>query len=134
MSWPQTVRPQAGFSLLELLVAIAILGVSLAALYQSVSGATRNVRIDRDTLYAAELARSLVAEHALVSPGGINLRGETAGGFRWQAVSQPVELPLLESLVPGALHQLDVEVRWDDGRRERRFGLTTVVPSGEMFD
>jgi prepilin-type N-terminal cleavage/methylation domain-containing protein len=35
-----------GFSLLEMVVAISILALSLAALYQAVSGATRNVRTD----------------------------------------------------------------------------------------
>ena len=50
-----------GFSLLEMVVAISILGLTLGALYQAVSGATRNVRTDEKYAYGVELARSLLA-------------------------------------------------------------------------
>ena len=53
-----------GFSLLEMLVAMSILAMSLGALYQAVSGATRNVRSDERYAYAIELARSLIAVNA----------------------------------------------------------------------
>jgi len=126
-------RAAAGFSLLELLVAISILAVSLGALYQAASGATRNVRIDRDTLYATELARSLVAEYAVVDVLGVSAAGETSGGFRWRARSQPLQEPLPESLAPGALQRLEIRVAWDDGRRERTVDLVTVVPGIESW-
>ena len=51
----------AGFSLLEVLVAITILALALAVLYQAASGATRNVRSDEKYAYGVELARSLLA-------------------------------------------------------------------------
>jgi len=126
-------RKGAGFSLLELLVAISILAMSLGALYQAASGATRNVRIDRDTLYATELARSLVAEYAVVDITGVNANGETSGGFRWRARSLPLEGPLPQSLLPGALQRLEVRVAWDDGRRERTVDLVTVVSGTESW-
>src|SRR6056297_2996658 len=81
---------QRGFSLLEMVVAIAILGLALGALYQAASGATRNVRIDERYAYAVELARSLLADSSIVPADGEQRRGETAGGFVWRVDAQPL--------------------------------------------
>jgi general secretion pathway protein I len=117
---------QRGFSLLEMLVAISILGLTLGTLYQAVSGATRNVRTDERYTYSVELARSVLANNAVVPARGVNKAGETAGGFRWRVVSRPV---------PGAgprntfaqLRQIEVTVAWDEGSRTREVALHSVV-------
>lgn len=115
-----------GFSLLEMMVAIAILALSLGALYQAVSGATRNVRTAEKYAYGVELARSLVADNSLIAKSGVNLQGKTSGGFSWSVRSSPVQL--VNSRLPrGALHNLDVAVSWQDGVRERQVILSSVV-------
>ena len=73
-----------------MVVAIAILGLALGALYQAASGATRNVRVDERYAYAVELARSLLADSAVVPANGEQRRGETAGGFVWRVDAQPL--------------------------------------------
>lgn len=120
-------RAQAGFSLLEMMVAMAILGLALGALYQASTAATRNVRVDERYAYAVEIARSLVAEHVVVPPTGLTRRGETAGGFRWQVAAQPLARSRGSSLGGGALQTLAVEVSWADGTRRRRVRLHSVV-------
>lgn len=117
-----------GFSLLEMVVAIAVLSLALGMLYQAASGATRNVRTDEKYAYGVELARSLLADNQLVADGGVNRGGETAGGFRWQVVSTPVDS---EARTGGAfaLEQLEVRVAWRDGLRERQVVLNSVVPA-----
>jgi len=117
---------QGGFSLLEMVVAIAILALSLGALYQAVSGATRNVRIGEKYAYGVELARSLLADNTLISTNGTNKRGETKGGFNWAVQSSPINLP--NSALPrGALHNLEVSVSWQDGLKRRQVVLHSVV-------
>ena len=115
-----------GFSLLEMVVAIAILSLSLGALYQSVSGATRNIRADEKYAYAVELARSVLASNIRVPAAGVRSSGETEGGFKWTAVAEPLTVgaPVLE---PGALQQIAVSVSWEDGPRQRRVELHSVV-------
>jgi len=119
-------RRSSGFSLLEMLVALSILGLSLGALYQAVSGATRNVRTDERYAYAVELARSLVAVNALVPVEGVRQSGETAGGFRWLVQSEPIGSSIT-GLADGALQDLEVEVAWSDGSKRRQVILNSVV-------
>lgn len=114
-----------GFSLLEMVVAIAILAVSLSVLYQAVGGATRNVRADERYAYAVELARSLLAVNAKVPAAGFSDAGETSGEFEWQVSTVPT--PSLKGLSDGALQAIKVSVSWDDGAKQRNVTLHSVV-------
>jgi general secretion pathway protein I len=120
------VRRVRGFSLLEMVVAMAILALALAALYQAASGATRNVRTDERYAYAVELARSLLANHAVVPLAGLQDNGETAGGFQWRVAARPVDLPR-SALPVGSLQEIEVSVSWKDGVRSRQMALNSVV-------
>ena len=119
-------RSEAGFSLLEMVVAISILAFALAALYQATSGATRNVRTDEKYAYGVELARSLLADNGAIPASGVNKRGETAGGFRWRVATRPINVDR-SSLPRGSLHNIEVAVAWDDGRKQREVILHSVV-------
>ena len=119
-------RSVAGFSLLEMMVAITILSLSLGVMYQAVSGATRNVRADEKYAFGVELARSLLAENAKVPRAGISKRGETAGGYRWAVLSTPVENSS-NKLKQGSLQEIEVIVAWDDGPKVKEFMLNSVV-------
>jgi general secretion pathway protein I len=122
----EVVSRAAGFSLLEILVAISILAVALAALYQAASGATRNVRADEKYAYGVELARSLLADNAIVPLAGIERRGETASGFLWRVSSGPVDLSR-SAMSMGSLQAIEVSVSWEDGSRRREVLLNSVV-------
>ena len=119
-------RRAAGFSLLEMMVAITILSLSLGVMYQAVSGATRNVRADERYAFGVELARSLLAENAKVPRGGVSKRGETAGGYRWAVISSPLESPMKE-MKEGTLQDIEITVAWDDGDKVQEFMLGSVV-------
>jgi general secretion pathway protein I len=120
-----------GFSLLEMVVAVAIMGISLSALYQAAGGATRTVAIDEKMAYGVELARSLLATHAVVPVAGLHDSGETEGGFAWEVVAEPVTLSDEDLLPEGMLQNLQITVRWPDGAKERQFVLYSVVAGEE---
>ncbi len=126
---PGRVR-SAGFSLLEMVVAVAILALALGTLYQAASGATRNVRADEKYAYAVELARSLLASNARVPREGVSASGETAGGFNWQVSTRQVELER-SALASASLHAIEVAVSWRDGSRSREVVLNSVVEGGQ---
>ena len=119
-------RRQGGFSLLEMLVAMAMLGLALGALYQAASGATRNVRTAERYAYGVELARSLVANHAFVPSQGVDQAGETAAGYEWRVTSaRRVAQRGDDSNIQ--LHDLVVVVSWFDGSKRRQVQLDSVV-------
>lgn len=123
-------RDSHGFSLLEMIVAISILALSLGVLYQAVSGATRNVRSDEKYAYGVELARSLLANNAVVPSNGLNTRGETAGEFRWEVQASPLEMPPV--LRAGSLQTIAVTVSWPDRGITKNVALHSVVQGVEQ--
>jgi general secretion pathway protein I len=119
------VTSSAGFSLLEMVVAISILALALGALYQAAGGATRNVRVDEKYAYGVELARSLLADNGSVPASGVNATGEADGGFDWYVTTVPIAIGR-GSIVP-VLHEIEVGVSWSDGGKRREVVLNSVV-------
>ncbi len=120
-------RRHQGFSLLEMLVAVAILGISLSVLYEVVGGATKIVRVDQKYAYAVELGQSLIANYSVVPTAGLKQSGRTAGGFSWRVDTNAVLLDPLSTLPEGSLQALQVQVSWTDGEKQREVVLNTVV-------
>jgi general secretion pathway protein I len=119
-------RYQKGFSLLEAMVAISILGIALGGLYSAASGATRNVRADERYAFAVELGRSLLADNVQVPRAGMSDNGVTAGGFKWSVSTRPAPLGR-SALEQGALQEIEIIVSWADGLRDRRIQLDSIV-------
>jgi general secretion pathway protein I len=123
-------KPSAGFSLLEMVVALSILALALGTLYQAASGATRNVRIDEKHAYGVELARSLLADNGKVPVSGVRTSGKTSGGFKWYVTSLPVDYGRTSRAVP-LLHYIEVGVSWIDAGRRGEVVLNSVVEGYE---
>ena len=119
------VTSSAGFSLLEMVVAISILAFALGTLYQAAGGATRNVRVDEKYAYGVELARSLLADNGSVPASGVNATGEADGGFDWYVTTVPIAIGR-GSTVP-VLHEIEVGVSWSDGGKRREVVLNSIV-------
>ena len=118
-----------GFSLIEMLVALAALGLALGALYQAASGATRNARLATDYAMATTLAESMLDEMVVQRPAP----GATESGafeqFSWQAWVDAV--PERED---AGIAWVSVEVTWQDDGRTRAVMLRTVGRSDDASD
>lgn len=119
-------KSSAGFSLLEMVVALSILALALGTLYRAAGGATRNVRIDEKYAYGVELARSLLANNGMVPASGVDIQGETNGGFNWVVKTSPVNYGRA-SAGNTLLHEIEVGVSWIDGGKRREVVLNSVV-------
>jgi general secretion pathway protein I len=119
-------KASAGFSLLEMIVALSILALALGTLYQATGGATRNIRADEKYAYGVELARSLLADNGRVPATGKSASGETSGGFSWYVKTSPVNFERT-SQADTLIHEIEVGVSWADDGRRREVVLNSVV-------
>ncbi len=83
-------RDRCGFTLLEVLVAFAILAVAMAALMQAFSQGLRSLEVAEDYATATMLARSKMAEVGpIIAIEEGEHTGDFANGWQWQVIVQP---------------------------------------------
>ncbi len=117
-------RAERGFTLLEVIVALAILGVAFTLAMEVLATGVRSAKASGDYTQAVLLARQKMAEIAATR----NLEaladgGEYGAGFRWASEIQP--LPQEEDL-PAQLYQVRVRVTWLGRRGEKSLDLYTL--------
>ncbi|MCC7491963.1 MAG: type II secretion system minor pseudopilin GspI [Fimbriimonadaceae bacterium] len=119
-----------GFTLLELIVAVAILAVALVGVLQAVSQSTNHIKEARDRAAAMELAEQKLAELLLnpeLAPGEeAGDFGELAPRFSWQSSCSETEL--------AGLLRLRVTVAWNNGRLERSVDVETCYAVDALVD
>jgi general secretion pathway protein I len=117
---------QAGFSLLELLVAFSIMALSLGLLYRVAGGSARNVSDVTQSQQAAWLAESILSSRSSVLEDGWSEDGESAG-FQWRVRSNVFDSGInIPQAVP--LHSVQVAVSWSGGSRPGKLEVVTLVP------
>lgn len=115
------MRAQRGYTLIEIIVAFAILALGLTLLLGTLSGATRQVRQAGDAGRAALHAQSLLAEHAALPQVGVRHGELERGRYRWWLDVAPWQDPASAGaprrLDPNAarLLHLRLEVSWGNG-------------------
>ena len=126
------MRREAGFTLLEVLVAFAIAAAALTALTQGALGGLHSVRVSGHVQEATSRARSRLAtlgRGVPLLPG--EQEGDDGGGFRWRQRVAPAGDTLLAGpgAAPGAawpvLLDVSVAVSWRLDGRAREVVLRT---------
>jgi len=114
---PRRRTARAGFTLLEVVVALAIFAAGILAILELFSGSLRLSEGARD-VSAAQIYASQRMEEALLAPNpvpGVE-RGTFGEKYRWEA-NTTLGPPEEES--PYQEVRIRVFVRWDDGAQER---------------
>lgn len=122
------MRRQRGYSLLEVIVAFALLALALTLLLGSLSGAARQVHHADQRTRAMLHAQSLLAATGIEAPlrGGRSQGEWEDGRYRWELQVEPYvdartsALPAAASNVASGptLAQLTLQVRWGEGNGE----------------
>ncbi len=128
-------KPQ-GFTLLEVMIAVAVLAIALAAVLGLQSRSLSLAAESRFHTTAALLAQGKMAEMAVTGMGNLASDsgdfGDVFAGYAWRVSVQNADLPGLEKM-KGRLKRIDLEVTCGEGelysydiRLYRFFPLETV--------
>ena len=120
------MRTQRGFTLLEVLAAVAILGMALTVIMQLFSANLQGIAASDDYLAASMAAEAKMRE--VIARGDFSEQdwSETADeGYRVDVSIRPALEERTESL-PVALHEITLSLRFESGSKERTITLRTL--------
>lgn len=130
----------AGFTLIEVLIAMMILAISLVTILQLFSGGLRSAAVSGEVTLAVHRAREKMEELLLYEEmRDMTIEGDFGDGYGWRADirylnpepeapagrgAPPADPP--EAPWPLDLFDITVEVHWRESLRERSVTLQTV--------
>jgi len=121
----QTAHGRRGFTLLEVLLAVAILTTGLVIVFQGFSTGLRAASFAQKETTAALLAQTLITEIEMEE--GVTLGTEEGefeedfAGYRWRT-----DVTESDEAVSG-LYEVRIAVLWIDAGRERELTVTKLV-------
>lgn len=129
------MRGSRGFTLIEIAIAVAILGTAVVSALQVFGGAVQLARVagrkSEAVMHAKALMDSVLWAPELVAAES---NGTIGSGFRWERTIRPAGpedgVPQTEERGDLALAVVSVRVLWDEpsGTKEYTIGTMRVVP------
>lgn len=121
-------RPESGFTLIEVVVALAVLAIGLYGFFSAAAGGMARGDHAEAMRIAAMLAESKLAAIGIETPLA---EGETAGAFaggqRWRVAITPFARATDEERAAVKPWEVRVSVAWGAERKERSVTLTTLL-------
>lgn len=123
-----------GFTLLEILLAISILGVAMTVIMQQFSAGLRIARVSQNytiaTIYAKQKLEEILVEEEMKEKED---SGSFDDGYSWRVSIMPYEEYMegeedenLFDLLPMEMYRLESVVSWVEGEKEKNITLATL--------
>lgn len=127
-----TKRSEQGFTLIEVLVALAILGISLAVMLHIMSESLHRARVSKMEMAAGAFAQSLLADlgHSVPLRVG-DQSGELPDGFSWKLHIEPYGSADDQKSWPMSAVSVTASVLWKDGAESHEMKVTTLRAAGK---
>lgn len=107
---------QSGFSLVEVLCALAIAAASIVVLSGGATGSLRGARALDMHLGARMVLQSILEDELSASATAPATRQGDSGAYRWQLKIEPAAAPVTGKLPAGVrMYRLTASVAWDRG-------------------
>jgi general secretion pathway protein I len=122
----------AGFTLLEVLVALAVLSFAVVVSIQAFAGGLRLLKLSGEHQEAMLIADQKAREITSPTSGGTDSGNE--GAYAWEREVKIVATPDLDvegRAVKWRMWEIDVRVRWGDHRQVSVATLRTVAGDGD---
>lgn len=132
-----------GFTLVEVMVSVAILAVGLALILQGFAFSLNVLRISRDNLKATLVTENKMAELQLQIKEdrdsfvkGLDEEFESGDmEYRWEVKVEPVEWEIEEiSEAHEALNEVSAYLSWEEGKRKGNVPVVTYITTYEGSD
>ena len=128
MSKSRADRPAAGFTLIEVLVALAIAALGLGALIAAVGAGVGNAKLADQYIEATRRAQSHLSTLGTLTPLRPGIQsGDDGGGYSWRLrVSEPVlhaGAPPSAAQKPLGLYTVEITLIWRSGFSTRSVSL-----------
>jgi general secretion pathway protein I len=118
---------EAGFTLVEVIVALAMLSVGLTVLLGMISSGIGRTSTAERTAEAASLAQSLLAEVGTeLAVGAEERNGVFPHGYRWHLTMRPYRASRDDAERRVQLYRVAAQVDWGEGTDQRSFALSTL--------
>jgi len=109
------MNKQAGFSLLEVIVAFSILAISLTILLNIFSSGVRTAGVAEEYIIATQIAESLMAKTGIESPLTMGKSsGVVADKYRWLIKTIPAPDTIEQKEIIFGLLQVQITIQWGE--------------------
>lgn len=126
---------EQGFSLLEVIVALAIMAVGFVTVLQLFSGSIRSVGMSEEYLKGIALANNKISELELADFVTEEFSGqfENEEDYSWELNIEPYDTPLNKEDANILVFQVNLAVSWSQSGKERNVELVTLRTLGDTY-